>query len=1034
MRLIASLPFLSLTIGFAFSSTGYGASPSTATVQEQAVQFYRLGRYEESIPLYQRLLRADPQNMDNLRDLMWVSWYGGRYDDVIAAASRIVATQKKDYEAWHMLARAYFAVGDRVQALKAFEMCQQLVPNEREMRLVEARLHVDLKDYDKALQILSELKERFPDYASVDPELARVLFYQGFYSLSAATWAKALKASPKNFDYRFRHAEALYYNGYWDLALSKLNQLAASDPPYWPAVNFLIEDAAARKDYETASRLLEDYLNSPHGKAGDRRENQLLRLAQFHSAAQEDNKTLSALNACLSLHPDNGPALLMKARMLKRHGKHHAALAVYDDVLARNPWNFSAYVGKAEALAALGRPQKALEAIVVARKKDESHPYLRVLESEYLFQSGNPKAAKALLVEWLDKNQKPSFPVLLYHGLSPFKRSPIFSYPVHKSMENFEQHIQALHGAGWSAITVEDVKLALEGKRDLPKRAVLITFDDGRRDSFRYGDPILKKYGYKATMFVPTDHIESSRPLYASWKEVKFYETTGRWETQSHGDLAHRPIPVDEGRREGLFLINRKWLSKENRLETSAEWKKRIQNDHDRAKKKIEENTASAVTAFAFPEGNFGQDGIPNEPEAVPANLELARQLFSTAYTVDSFGFNSLSRDRAVLSRLNPPAEWTGARLLRHLADKEPAAVMIHQLLRHAASQRKTSEAQEWFERLKARGASEPLLLVAQARVRLSAGDSEGALKLAQQALELDPSDEELQSFRRDIRTDPHAQWASGFQYQEDSRDRESWAVHQTVGDWRWGSFLWTVKHRYAVYRERNAEKVAENGAGVQIGRQVGLRHRVDALVLGHALSGGNADDTYSASGSLKSSWTDKFATQFVAGRFISSTARALAENVADRSVSLLSTWAPDGLWQASLKGRFSDLSDDNQRRTASLGVSRELPWLGLRGIFRMTLDSMNRVSPFYYSPQDLNAYQIGLGFERKIRPRWDLDFLYLTGYGKEKGSSSQWIHDADLGLHYHWNAKSSLRPSFALAKTPTYRQTTYSLLFIYQF
>jgi peptidoglycan/xylan/chitin deacetylase (PgdA/CDA1 family) len=57
----------------------------------------------------------------------------------------------------------------------------------------------------------------------------------------------------------------------------------------------------------------------------------------------------------------------------------------------------------------------------------------------------------------------------------------------------------------------------LDRGRPVPRRAVLITFDDGYDDNYRYAWPILRDAGLSAMFFVSTGHIDSGRPYAYDW-------------------------------------------------------------------------------------------------------------------------------------------------------------------------------------------------------------------------------------------------------------------------------------------------------------------------------------------------------------------------------------------------------------------------------------------------------------------------------------------------------------------------------------
>jgi peptidoglycan/xylan/chitin deacetylase (PgdA/CDA1 family) len=63
-------------------------------------------------------------------------------------------------------------------------------------------------------------------------------------------------------------------------------------------------------------------------------------------------------------------------------------------------------------------------------------------------------------------------------------------------------------------VTCRQIADALDGRRDLPARAVAITFDDGYADFIEYALPILRNAAVPATMFVATDYVSSREPYW----------------------------------------------------------------------------------------------------------------------------------------------------------------------------------------------------------------------------------------------------------------------------------------------------------------------------------------------------------------------------------------------------------------------------------------------------------------------------------------------------------------------------------------
>jgi peptidoglycan/xylan/chitin deacetylase (PgdA/CDA1 family) len=66
-------------------------------------------------------------------------------------------------------------------------------------------------------------------------------------------------------------------------------------------------------------------------------------------------------------------------------------------------------------------------------------------------------------------------------------------------------------------VSEDEVIAAIRGEKSLPKRAVLVTFDDGFDDNYFNAFPILKKYSVPATMFISTHYIDGNSPIWFDW-------------------------------------------------------------------------------------------------------------------------------------------------------------------------------------------------------------------------------------------------------------------------------------------------------------------------------------------------------------------------------------------------------------------------------------------------------------------------------------------------------------------------------------
>ena len=92
------------------------------------------------------------------------------------------------------------------------------------------------------------------------------------------------------------------------------------------------------------------------------------------------------------------------------------------------------------------------------------------------------------------KSQK--IPILLYHHLDETgdEASTV-------SVASFRRQMALLKTEGYTPITFDQLLAFVRGK-NLPEKAVLITFDDGYTSNYELAFPILQEYQYPATIFV----------------------------------------------------------------------------------------------------------------------------------------------------------------------------------------------------------------------------------------------------------------------------------------------------------------------------------------------------------------------------------------------------------------------------------------------------------------------------------------------------------------------------------------------------
>ncbi|WP_051053634.1 polysaccharide deacetylase family protein [Mycolicibacterium chubuense] len=228
--------------------------------------------------------------------------------------------------------------------------------------------------------------------------------------------------------------------------------------------------------------------------------------------------------------------------------------------------------------------------------------------------------------------------VLAYHDIRPVTAGGTDSDRVRDSRhhfvvtpEAFDAQLAALDAAGYTSISSDQYVDYLAGG-EVPKRSVLITFDDGTHGLWTYADRILERHGMRAVSFLITGNVGANRPYYLSWQEIERMARSGRWDFQSHTRKMHARMPVDRAGTLASEMTHRRWLSGQNRLETSGEFEAKIRKDLRGSIQDIADHGLPRPTLFAFPfsEG-YNDNGDSRDPEAATIAMSVIREMFAGA-------------------------------------------------------------------------------------------------------------------------------------------------------------------------------------------------------------------------------------------------------------------------------------------------------------------------------------------------------------------------------------------------------------------
>jgi peptidoglycan/xylan/chitin deacetylase (PgdA/CDA1 family) len=168
-------------------------------------------------------------------------------------------------------------------------------------------------------------------------------------------------------------------------------------------------------------------------------------------------------------------------------------------------------------------------------------------------------------------------PIFRYHHVSELIGSSVKGMQVFP--DEFEQQMRFLSQKGFRCLGLSEVVDNWQQGKPQPDHSFVLTFDDGYIDNFENVSPILKKFGFTATIFVVVKPVEDGNKDYLSWQEMR--------------ELAQNPFTF------GSHTLTHPRLSSQDH--------RTIERELDESKKIIEDRLGQPVDMLAYPYGDSNE-------------------------------------------------------------------------------------------------------------------------------------------------------------------------------------------------------------------------------------------------------------------------------------------------------------------------------------------------------------------------------------------------------------------------------------------
>ena len=171
-------------------------------------------------------------------------------------------------------------------------------------------------------------------------------------------------------------------------------------------------------------------------------------------------------------------------------------------------------------------------------------------------------------------------PILCYHRFGSGGNKMVVA------QANFAAQLDWLARNDYRVIRLGQLLGYLEGRQALPRRAVVITIDDGYESVHRIALPLLRRYGFPATLFVYTDFVGAAEGL--SWSQLLELQDSGLVDIQAHSKTHRSLIERSAG-------------------ESELQYRQALETEVRAPRELLERRLPTHVSQFAFPYGDSNE-------------------------------------------------------------------------------------------------------------------------------------------------------------------------------------------------------------------------------------------------------------------------------------------------------------------------------------------------------------------------------------------------------------------------------------------
>ena len=229
-----------------------------------------------------------------------------------------------------------------------------------------------------------------------------------------------------------------------------------------------------------------------------------------------------------------------------------------------------------------------------------------------------------------------TFLALCYHNIQDKVKAENFTMTL--SSDELLAQFSWLKSHGYHPVGLNDLIAARDGRRDLPDKAVLLTFDDGYESMYTRVFPLLKLYHFPAVIALVSSWMEAApgkklgyedtrftRDKLLTWSQVREMEKSGLVEVASHSHDLHRGVSANPQGNQQPAAVTRIYNPATQHYEGDNTYRRRIVNDLLHSVRVFKKRLGHPPRALVWPYGAYSKFTVEIASSLdMPITLNLA--------------------------------------------------------------------------------------------------------------------------------------------------------------------------------------------------------------------------------------------------------------------------------------------------------------------------------------------------------------------------------------------------------------------------